>query len=120
MRCCPLTPRSLSDTRTLGEVVNGLIREDYIPSWCTACYRVGRTGEAFMQFSKAGLIHNYCHPNAMLTLAEYLIDYADEDTAKLGWDMIDREGTTIDSDARRRAFFRRLEKIKQGRRDLFF
>ncbi|HCM92120.1 MAG TPA: [FeFe] hydrogenase H-cluster radical SAM maturase HydG, partial [Lachnospiraceae bacterium] len=81
----------VSDNRTLDEVVNWLMRAGYIPSFCTACYREGRTGDRFMELCKSGQIQNCCHPNALMTLKEFLIDYATEDTAKLGEAVIEKE-----------------------------
>ena len=80
----------VSDQRTLDEVVNWLIKMDYIPSFCTACYREGRTGDRFMALCKNMQILNCCHPNALMTLKEYLEDYASEETKKLGMELIDR------------------------------
>lgn len=74
----------VSDNRTLDEVVNWLMSLGYIPSFCTACYREGRTGDRFMSLCKSGQIQNCCHPNALMTLKEYLMDYASEDTRKIG------------------------------------
>jgi 2-iminoacetate synthase len=85
----------VSDQRTLDEVVNWLIRLGYIPSFCTACYREGRTGDRFMSLCKSGQILNCCHPNALMTLTEYLVDYASEDTKKIGFDFINRELSKI-------------------------
>ena len=81
----------VSDKRTLDEVVRWLMEMDYIPSFCTACYREGRTGDRFMSLCKSGQIQNCCHPNALLTLNEFLQDYASEETKKLGKEMIERE-----------------------------
>ena len=92
----------VSDQRTLDEVISWLMDIGHIPSFCTACYRAGRTGDRFMQFCKAGEILNYCHPNALMTLAEYLTDYASEATRDKGWAMIERELGKI-SDEKRRA-----------------
>ncbi len=110
----------LTDHRTVDEVVHGLLKDGFIPSWCTACYRQARTGETFMGFAKSGMIHNYCHPNGLLTLAEYLIDYAAPETQELGWRVIDKEAETITSEPRKRAFYRKLDQIKAGQRDLYF
>lgn len=79
------------DNRTLDEVINWLIRLGYVPSFCTACYRSGRTGDRFMELCKAKQIHNCCHPNALMTLEEYLTDYASPDTQKIGHQLIDKE-----------------------------
>lgn len=81
----------VSDQRTLDEVVNWLIKLGYIPSFCTACYREGRTGDRFMALCKNMQILNCCHPNALMTLKEYLEDYASEETKRLGMELIDRE-----------------------------
>jgi 2-iminoacetate synthase ThiH len=67
---------NLFDHRSLDDITAILMKEGYVPSWCTACYRLGRTGEVFMKWAKTGQIHNMCHPNTLQTLAEYLIDYA--------------------------------------------
>jgi 2-iminoacetate synthase len=90
-----------------------------MPSFCTACYRLGRTGEHFMEFSVPGFIKRYCSPNAALTLAEYLVDYADDQLAGKGWQAIERGLSRLDVDvaAKTRA---RIERIKQGERDLYF
>lgn len=81
----------VSDQRTLDEVVNWLMKLGYIPSFCTACYREGRTGDRFMSLCKSGQILNCCHPNALMTLTEYLIDYASENTKKIGFELINKE-----------------------------
>ena len=81
----------VSDQRTLDEVVRWLMENDHIPSFCTACYRLGRTGDRFMSLCKSGQILNCCHPNALMTLTEFLVDYASEETKKVGFAMIERE-----------------------------
>ena len=81
----------VSDQRTLDEVVRWLMENDHIPSFCTACYREGRTGDRFMSLCKSGQILNCCHPNALMTLTEYLTDYASEETKKVGFKLIERE-----------------------------
>ena len=91
----------VSDQRTLDEVIAWLMDNGHIPSFCTACYRAGRTGDRFMQFCKGGEILNYCHPNALMTLAEYLTDYASAGTCERGWPMIESELEKI-PDAKRR------------------
>ena len=75
----------VSDQRSLDEVVHWLMQLRFIPSFCTACYREGRTGDRFMSLCKNGQILNCCHPNALMTLAEYLVDYASEDTGASAW-----------------------------------
>jgi 2-iminoacetate synthase len=109
----------ISDNRSLREVIDELLAEGYIPSFCTACYRKGRTGEHFMEFSVPGFIKRYCTPNALLTLAEYLEDYAPEATAKKGWELIGKNLDEVDP-----KFIpevkTRLERIRAGERDLYF
>lgn len=83
------------DTRTLDEVIQWLLKRGYIPSFCTACYRAGRTGDRFMELCKAKQIHNCCHPNALLTLEEYLTDYASPETKKVGREVIAAEVATL-------------------------
>lgn len=85
----------VSDQRSLNEVVKWLMELGYIPSFCTACYREGRTGDRFMSLCKSGQIQNCCHPNALMTLKEYLMDYADEDTRKIGDALIEKELSKI-------------------------
>ena len=110
----------VSDRRTLDEVVRWLMELDYIPSFCTACYREGRTGDRFMSLCKSGQIKNCCLPNALLTLQEYLEDYASEGTKRVGENMIRRRLEEIDSDKVRELTKERLEMTKQGRRDFYF
>ena len=107
------------DMRTLDEVINWLIGMDYIPSFCTACYRAGRTGDRFMSLVKAGKIHHCCTPNALMTLEEYLIDYASEDTRNRGRELIHREMEKVPEPVRSRAL-KYLEEIRQGGRDFRF
>jgi 2-iminoacetate synthase len=85
----------VSDQRTLDEVVKWLMENNHIPSFCTACYRAGRTGDRFMAFCKNGQILDYCHPNALMTLAEYLTDYASPETKAKGMALIEKELDTI-------------------------
>jgi 2-iminoacetate synthase len=110
----------VSDQRTLDEVVRWLMETGHIPSFCTACYREGRTGDRFMSLCKTGQIQNCCHPNALMTLKEFLIDYASEDTAKLGDAMIDREINNIPAQKVREIVRERLVKIAAGERDFRF
>ena len=88
----------VSDQRTLDEVVRWLMESDHIPSFCTACYREGRTGDRFMSLCKSGQILNCCHPNALMTLAEFLTDYASEETKRVGFALIERELARIPKD----------------------
>jgi len=83
------------DNRPLDEIINWLMRLGYVPSFCTACYRAGRTGDRFMELCKAKQIHNCCHPNALMTLQEYLTDYASKDTKAIGEKLIEQELATI-------------------------
>lgn len=110
----------VSDTRTLDEVVNWLLRLGYIPSFCTACYRAGRTGDRFMSLVKSGQIANCCLPNALITLQEYLEDYASEETRELGRRMIRQEMQHVPNAAIRTRASEYLEQIVKGERDFRF
>ena len=110
----------VSDNRTLDEVVRWLMEGGYIPSFCTACYREGRTGDRFMSLCKAGQIQNCCHPNALMTLKEYLIDYASEETRKIGEKLIEDELKNIPKEKVRDICEENLEKIEEGKRDFRF
>jgi len=107
----------ISDDRSLGEVVRWLIDIGYIPSFCTACYREGRVGDRFMELCKSGQIQNCCQPNALMTLQEYLLDYADADTIEAGEKLINREILTIPNEKMRTLVVDQLKKIKKGSRD---
>lgn len=110
----------VSDNRTLDEVVNWLMRMDFIPSFCTACYREGRTGDRFMALCKSKQIQNCCHPNALLTLKEYLEDYASEDTKRLGEALISRELNNIPNPKAKDVCTDKLKLISEGQRDFRF
>ena len=110
----------VSDTRTLDEVVNWLMRLGYIPSFCTACYRAGRTGDRFMSLLKSGQIVNCCQPNALMTLKEYLEDYASEDTKKIGEALIAKEIMNVPNEAVRNKAIGYLRELKDGKRDFRF
>ncbi len=110
----------ISDNRTLDEIVGWLLELGYIPSFCTACYREGRTGDRFMSLAKRGLIGNCCAPNALMTLAEYLEDYASPKVKVEGLKMIDRLRQVIPSDKVRRITEENLKAIKEGKRDFRF
>lgn len=110
----------ISDHRTLDEVVAWLLKLGYIPSFCTACYREGRTGDRFMSLVKTGQIANCCTPNALMTLQEYLEDYASPETRLLGTDMIRRQMEEIPNPAIRRRAVENLTRIKEGKRDFRF
>lgn len=110
----------VSDNRTLDQVVNWLMRLGYIPSFCTACYREGRTGDRFMSLCKAGQIQNCCHPNALMTLQEYLEDYASPDTKAIGEELIHREMANIPKEKVRQIALDHIKHIKMGERDFRF
>ena len=111
----------VSDQRSLDEVVRWLMENGHIPSFCTACYREGRTGDRFMSLCKSGQILNCCHPNALMTLTEYLEDYASEETKKVGWEMIKQELERIPNEKVRGIARRNIEDIKNSnRRDFRF
>jgi 2-iminoacetate synthase len=111
----------VSDQRTLDEVVHWLMDTGHIPSFCTACYRAGRTGDRFMELCKNGQILNCCHPNALMTLTEYLVDYASEETKEVGFQMIDEELKKITKDSVRKIAAENIEAIKNSnRRDFRF
>lgn len=110
----------VSDTRTLDEVVNWLLKMGYIPSFCTACYREGRTGDRFMSLCKSGQIANCCQPNALMTLKEYLMDYASEDTRKSGEALISEQLSKIPNPKTREIARTNIEKIQLGERDFRF
>ncbi len=110
----------VSDTRTLDEVINWLMTMGYIPSFCTACYREGRTGDRFMALCKSKQIQNCCHPNALMTLKEYLVDYASPATRELGLELIKKELCSIPREKVRDIVVERLGKIENGERDFRF
>ena len=110
----------VSDNRTLDEVVNWLMSKGYIPSFCTACYRAGRTGDRFMKLCKSGQIQNCCQPNALLTLKEYLIDYASPETKKIGEQLIKNELDNIPNEKVKSKCIELLELIEKGDRDFKF
>ena len=110
----------ISDNRTLDDIVGWLLELGYIPSFCTACYREGRTGDRFMSLAKRGLIGNCCAPNALFTLREYLEDYASPRTRELAEQMINRQIPLIPSDKVRNITIENLKKIAEGKRDFRF
>ena len=110
----------VSDNRTLDEVVNWLMDLGYIPSFCTACYREGRTGDRFMSLVKAGQISNCCHPNALMTLREYLDDYASDDTKEKGMKLIEKELLNITNEKVRKIAEEHINDIDSGKRDFRF
>lgn len=110
----------VSDQRTLDEVVNWLMKLGYIPSFCTACYREGRTGDRFMALCKNMQILNCCHPNALITLKEYLVDYASEETKKIGMKLIERELEKIPNPKVKQRAAETIGEIERGYRDFRF
>ena len=110
----------IGDTRELDQVIQWLVNQDFIPSFCTSCYRLGRTGEHFMEYAIPGFIGRFCTPNAILTFAEYLEDYAGDMTKELGYNLIDREISKIAESDKREKVIERIKFIKSGKRDLFF
>ena len=110
----------VSDQRTLDEVVNWLMKLGYIPSFCTACYREGRTGDRFMALCKNMQILNCCHPNALMTLKEYLEDYASEETRRIGMELIDRELENIPNPKVKQTAYEHIHDIAEGKRDFRF
>ncbi|MEZ4999963.1 MAG: [FeFe] hydrogenase H-cluster radical SAM maturase HydG [Bacteroidales bacterium] len=109
----------INDERSLAEVIDELLDDQFLPSFCTACYRLGRTGEHFMEFSVPGFIKRYCSPNAALTLAEYLEDYANPQLKAKGWEAIERNMVSIDTKVVGE-LRQRLQRIREGERDLYF
>lgn len=110
----------INDNRSLSDVMHELIDNEYLPSFCTACYRTGRTGEHFMEFSVPGFIKRYCTPNAILTLAEYIEDYGQNGIREKGYDLIRKNVAEMDDDRFKTKLEERLERVKQGERDLYF
>jgi 2-iminoacetate synthase len=111
----------INDNRSLGDIIDELLDTGKLPSFCTACYRLGRTGEHFMEFSVPGFIKRYCTPNAILTLAEYLEDYATDATSKKGWEIIENTiNTELDGFKNVEELRNRIKRIKQGERDMYF
>lgn len=108
----------INDDRSLNEIIDELLEQEMLPSFCTACYRLGRTGEHFMEFSVPGFIKRFCTPNAMLTLAEYLVDYAPERTAERGWKVIENNMDDL-NEKMRNEVREKISRIKQGERDLY-
>ena len=110
----------VSDQRTLDEVVRWLMESGFIPSFCTACYREGRTGDRFMTLLKNGQIQNCCHPNALMTLKEFLEDYASAETQEIGNELIEKELNNIPKDIVREKAAAYIREIKSGKRDFRF
>lgn len=110
----------IGDTRSLGEVIDELLDKQYLPSFCTACYRKGRTGEHFMEFSVPGFIKRYCTQNAILTLAEYLEDYGTPEMKEKGYKLIEIKKKELKDTQKVEQLEERLELVKKGERDLYF
>jgi 2-iminoacetate synthase len=112
---------TLGDVRSLDEVMYELMNDGYVPSFCTSCYRVGRTGEHFMEFSIPGFIKEFCTPNALMTLEEYLIDYASQETKAVGQKLISEEIAKLPDGDIKQNLLKRLREIRQGgNRDQYF
>lgn len=109
----------INDARSLAEVIDELLSNDYLPSFCTSCYRMGRTGEHFMEFSVPGFIKRFCTPNAILTLSEYICDYATDDVAVKGWMVIEKNIRQLEQGIASKTRDK-IERIKRGERDLYF
>lgn len=113
----------INDDRSLNEIIRELLGDGYLPSFCTACYRKGRTGEHFMEFSVPGFIKRYCTPNAILTLSEYLMDYATPDVADKGWNVIEKNMKELENGTYKvdvPEIRKRINRIKEGERDIYF
>ena len=108
----------MSDTRSVEEVIRELCEEGYIPSFCTSCYRSGRTGEHFMEMAKPGDIQQFCTPNGLLTFQEYLLDYAGPETRALGERVIEKMLEEV-SPPLRPVVEARLAEVRAGKRDLY-
>jgi 2-iminoacetate synthase len=111
---------TINDNRSLNEIMEELIDHKYIPSFCTSCYRAGRTGEHFMEFSVPGFIKRFCQPNAMLTLAEYLEDYAPPETRIKGEKLLEEKLSEMAEDGFKGKLVEKLKLVKEGKRDLYF
>ncbi len=110
----------IGDPRALDEVIRWLAQREYIPSFCTSCYRKGRTGEHFMEYAIPGFIHNFCTPNALLTFSEYLNDYASPETRKIGEELVKKEMERYQNEKIKPTLITRLEKVNHGEHDLYF
>ncbi|MGE5425390.1 MAG: [FeFe] hydrogenase H-cluster radical SAM maturase HydG, partial [Syntrophothermus sp.] len=110
----------INDNRSLNEIMEELIENKYIPSFCTSCYRMGRTGEHFMEFSVPGFIKRFCQPNALLTLVEYLEDYAPPATKEKGYQLVDEKLAEMDDEKFKEKLLEKISQVKEGKRDLYF
>ncbi len=111
---------AVGDTRNLDEVIRWLLSREFIPSFCTSCYRVGRTGVHFMEYAIPGFIKKYCTRNALLTLAEYLEDYSSQETKEIGYKLIEREIENLPDEEQKENLRNRLSRIKTGTRDILY
>ena len=111
---------SLGDTRTLAEVIKDISLSGFSPSFCTACYRVGRTGEDFMSLAKPGDIQNFCLPNSILTYKEYLLDYGTPGLVEIGNKVIQEHLMKIPDKKIMNATLKKLKQLEDGKRDLYF
>ncbi|WP_432402266.1 [FeFe] hydrogenase H-cluster radical SAM maturase HydG [Wukongibacter sp. M2B1] len=109
-----------SDERSVDEMLQVVARQGHLPSFCTACYREKRTGEAFMELAKDAHIHEFCHPNAILTFKEYLLDYGSEETRKEGEALLEKELNKVVEKKIKEETIKRLERLEAGERDLYF
>jgi 2-iminoacetate synthase len=111
---------ALSDTRGTADVIKDMMKQGFVSSFCTSCYRRGRVGKDFMDLAKPGLIQNFCQPNALLTLKEYLMDYGDSEGKKVGEELIRKEAEKIKDSKVKEEFFKKLKRVEEGERDLYF
>ena len=111
---------SIGDKRTTCEVIKHISNDGFAPSFCTACYRTGRTGQEFMEFAKPGEIQKFCLPNSILSFKEYLLDYGDEELRQTGDELIRSQTASIEDTKIRNTTIKKLEEIEQGNRDLYF
>jgi len=110
----------VNDDRSLNTIIDELLDDNMLPSFCTACYRLGRTGEHFMEFSVPGFIKSKCTPNAILTLAEYVNDYATEQTAEKAWKVIEQNLNDLNDEEMKKSVLERIDMINAGKRDLYY
>ena len=108
----------LGDIRSLDDVIRETCEMDSLPSFCTACYRAGRTGECFMEVAKSSFVHNYCMPNAILTLKEYLLDYAAAETKETGEREISKYINKLKDEKIRKFVLQSIRKMEKGERDI--
>ncbi|MBI5038499.1 MAG: [FeFe] hydrogenase H-cluster radical SAM maturase HydG [Nitrospirae bacterium] len=111
---------AVGDRRTTTEVIRDISKDGFSPSFCTACYRVGRTGQEFMDHAKPGHIQKFCLPNSILSFKEYLLDYGGEELRKIGESLIEKQTAAIQDTHLRKATLKKLQEIEMGKRDLYF